>query len=93
MTDTGRTRAERALAADLIVTDPPYGETSLEWDRWPAHWPTFARSLAPAMWCSCSTLEAAKLAGRRSVGFEIRESHCEAAAKRLAQGVLPLEAS
>lgn len=21
--------------ADVMVTDPPYGETSLAWDRWP----------------------------------------------------------
>jgi len=25
--------------ADAIVTDPPYGETSLEWDSWPRFWP------------------------------------------------------
>jgi len=25
--------------ADLILTDPPYGETSLEWDRWQEGWP------------------------------------------------------
>ena len=28
--------------ADLILTDPPYGETSLTWDRWPTGWPTLA---------------------------------------------------
>ena len=22
--------------ANLILTDPPYGETSLTWDRWPS---------------------------------------------------------
>jgi site-specific DNA-methyltransferase (adenine-specific) len=34
---------------DLVVTDPPYGETSLDWDRWPNEWP----SLVPgrSMWC------------------------------------------
>jgi site-specific DNA-methyltransferase (adenine-specific) len=34
---------------DLTVTDPPYGETSLAWDRWPDGWP----SLIPgrSMWC------------------------------------------
>jgi site-specific DNA-methyltransferase (adenine-specific) len=34
---------------DLVVTDPPYGETSLEWDTWPTGWP----SLVPgaSMWC------------------------------------------
>ena len=24
---------------DLVLTDPPYGETSLAWDRWPDGWP------------------------------------------------------
>lgn len=37
--------------ADCIVTDPPYGETSLVWDRWPFGWPGVAAALAPAMWC------------------------------------------
>lgn len=36
---------------DSVVTDPPYAETSLTWDRWPDGWvaalPTSARSL----WC------------------------------------------
>lgn len=34
---------------DLTCTDPPYGETSLAWDRWPDGWP----SLIPgkSMWC------------------------------------------
>ena len=36
-------------AADLIVTDPPYGSTSLEWDRWPVGWPTIATGAS--MWC------------------------------------------
>lgn len=34
-----------------IVTDPPYGETSLEWDRWPTGWPYLAREAADSMWC------------------------------------------
>ena len=37
--------------ADLILTDPPYGETSLAWDRWPEGWPTLAARHADAMWC------------------------------------------
>ena len=37
--------------ANLIVTDPPYGETNLPWDRWPDGWPSIAAGLAPAMWC------------------------------------------
>jgi len=28
---------------DCIVTDPPYGETSLAWDRWPDGWPALVR--------------------------------------------------
>lgn len=37
--------------ADAIITDPPYGETSLEWDRWVSHWVTDALVIAPALWC------------------------------------------
>ncbi len=35
--------------ADVIVTDPPYGVTSLEWDRWPDGWP--AKAPGVSMWC------------------------------------------
>lgn len=43
---------ELALQADLVVTDPPYGETSLEWDRWPSGWlDTTAQHAASSMWC------------------------------------------
>lgn len=28
---------------DCIVTDPPYGETSLAWDRWQQGWPAAVR--------------------------------------------------
>lgn len=40
---------ERHGEPDLCLTDPPYGETSLAWDRWPTGWP----SLIPgrSMWC------------------------------------------
>jgi site-specific DNA-methyltransferase (adenine-specific) len=39
------------LQADCIVTDPPYAETSLAWDRWPDGWPTLAATVANSMWC------------------------------------------
>ncbi|MFJ7269372.1 DNA-methyltransferase [Streptomyces sp. NPDC099050] len=39
------------LQADLVCTDPPYGETSLAWDRWPAAWPAIAATVASSMWC------------------------------------------
>ena len=46
-----RELAPEDLAVDLIVTDPPYGETSLTWDKWPAGWPTLAARHARSMWC------------------------------------------
>lgn len=30
---------------DCVFVDPPYGETSLEWDRWPRGWPSKVRRL------------------------------------------------
>lgn len=40
-----------ALRADAIVTDPPYGETNLAWDRWLQGWPTRMLGVAPQLWC------------------------------------------
>jgi len=37
--------------ADLIVTDPPYGETALEWDIWPDEWPGMMSNYTNSMWC------------------------------------------
>lgn len=39
------------IHADAIITDPPYGETSLEWDRWPVAWPEDAALMSNALWC------------------------------------------
>lgn len=39
-----------AITADCIVTDPPYGETRLTWDRWPDGWPEVAAAATRSMW-------------------------------------------
>lgn len=39
------------LQADLIIADPPYGETSLAWDRWPFGWLDVAAAHSTSMWC------------------------------------------
>lgn len=45
-------------SVDMILTDPPYGETSLAWDRWVSNWPAaISRVLKPtgSMWVFGST--------------------------------------
>jgi site-specific DNA-methyltransferase (adenine-specific) len=37
--------------ADAVITDPPYGETSLDWDVWPDGWPELAAMVAQQVWC------------------------------------------
>ena len=37
--------------ADCVVADPPYGETSLPWDRWPDGWPQVAAAVTRSLWC------------------------------------------
>jgi site-specific DNA-methyltransferase (adenine-specific) len=39
------------IQADLIVADPPFGETSLDWDRWPTGWLKVAAAHSNSMWC------------------------------------------
>jgi site-specific DNA-methyltransferase (adenine-specific) len=39
------------VRAALIVADPPYGDTSLAWDRWPDGWIETLGEIAPQMWC------------------------------------------
>jgi site-specific DNA-methyltransferase (adenine-specific) len=42
------------VCADVAVTDPPYGETSLTWDRWPKGWPSLVAAALPpvtSLWC------------------------------------------
>lgn len=39
------------ITADACVADPPYGETSLSWDRWPDRWPSLIAAHTSSMWC------------------------------------------
>lgn len=39
------------VKADCIVADPPYGETSLPWDSWPAGWLYAAADVTRSLWC------------------------------------------
>lgn len=39
------------VSADCVLTDPPYGETSLAWDRWPDGWPDALLEASRSMWC------------------------------------------
>jgi site-specific DNA-methyltransferase (adenine-specific) len=42
---------DRVGPVDLVVADPPYGETSLAWDRWPAGWVGDIAEVASSLWC------------------------------------------
>lgn len=35
---------------DVVIADPPYGETKQKWDRWPADWPDLLTDV-PSFWC------------------------------------------
>lgn len=39
------------IRADLVLADPPYGDTALEWDRWPAGWVHLAAQITSQLWC------------------------------------------
>lgn len=39
------------VTADLIMADPPYESTSLDWDRWPDGWLEVAATVSRSMWC------------------------------------------
>lgn len=46
-----RELAPRMPTVDATITDPPYGETNLEWDTWPQGWPDRLVNLTPQIWC------------------------------------------
>lgn len=39
---------------DAVVTDPPYGSTSLRWDAWPDGWLELLVGQTPQIWCFAS---------------------------------------
>lgn len=39
------------VRADCVVTDPPYQQTNLKWDRWPDGWTSIAAEATASMWC------------------------------------------
>ena len=39
------------VTADLILADPPYGQTSLKWDRWQDGWLDVAATVSQSLWC------------------------------------------
>lgn len=39
------------ITADLVLADPPYGETNLAWDRWPEGWLDVAAKASRSLWC------------------------------------------
>jgi site-specific DNA-methyltransferase (adenine-specific) len=67
------------MTGDCIVTDPPYGETSLPWDRWQPGWVDALPAETRSMWCftSLRTLlrHAADFAGWRRSQEIVWEKH------------------
>lgn len=42
------------VGADCVIADPPYGDTALDWDRWPAGWVDAVGAAAKpnaGLWC------------------------------------------
>lgn len=42
------------ITAAMILADPPYGETSIDWDRWPDRWVSAMQSVSSrstSFWC------------------------------------------
>lgn len=46
--------ADESATVDVVLTDPPYGETSFDWDRRVAEWPALVEPLLTrkgSLWC------------------------------------------
>lgn len=41
---------EPPVDVDVVIADPPYGQTSLKWDRWPKGWLSL-QGLRRSLWC------------------------------------------
>ena len=65
-------------------------EKPVELMKWVMSLFSSAETIIDPFMGSGTTLVAAKELGRKAIGIEIEERYCEIAAKRLAQGVLPL---
>ena len=59
------------VTADLCVADPPYGETSLAWDRWPDGWLGVAATVSRSMWCFGSMRISQDIIGRDEDGAPV----------------------
>lgn len=42
---------ELAITPSVVIADPPYGETSLAWDRWPTGWIAALPVSVRQLWC------------------------------------------
>ena len=47
----GREAPEELPHIAAIITDPPYGVTSLGWDSWPKQWPALLAPRSRQLWC------------------------------------------
>jgi site-specific DNA-methyltransferase (adenine-specific) len=45
-----RALVEQIPVADCVIADPPYAQTSLDWDVWPIGWPSVVSARAKSMW-------------------------------------------
>jgi len=65
------------ITADLVMADPPYSETGLAWDRWPAGWLDAAAAVTRSMWCwlPFRQFAAAPFRGREFAAAGWRLSH------------------